>query len=245
MIPKKRVKVAICIPNEGHTLPEAYGNRLLMCFHLGMLQLASEQGIKEYQGCKFNYPDDVIFEFAWMSVGRVLTPLARERLTEWAVDQQADYMLMVDDDMMCPTDLFERLYNHQKDIVGALAFMRLAPHKPVIFLAEEGYDPLKHLEYYIMRNVTDYPKDTLVECDAVGFGAVLINMRIVQKMKKPWFMSTTSSGEDLWFCRKAKKEADAHVFMDTSLKIGHLGIPPIIEEKDFEREFKGEKNEDN
>jgi len=234
----KIVKVQISVPNEGHTLPESYDNRLLQCFHLGMLQIASKHGIKDYEGIKFDYLEDTEFQFYWSTVGRVLTPLARERLTEWALKTEVDYMLMIDDDMICPTDMFEKLYKHNVDVVAPLAFMRIPPHYPVIYKTEEGYDPLAHLEYYTTQTVKNYPKDKLIECDAVGFGAVLINMNVVKKMKKPWFMSTTSSGEDLWFCHKARKEAGARIFMDTSIKLGHVGLPPIIEEKDFEREFK-------
>src|SRR6185503_9731308 len=74
---KKVIKVAIGIPNEGMTLPEPYGNRLLMMFHLGALQLASRNGIKEYEGVPFDYPEGVEYQFFYSRVGRVLTPLAR------------------------------------------------------------------------------------------------------------------------------------------------------------------------
>lgn len=229
------IKVAVSIPNEGHTWPESYGNRLLMMFHLGQLQLASKYGIKDYDGVKFDIPDNVEYQFFYSSVGRILTPLARERLSEWALKCGADYMLMIDDDMMCPIDLFERLVRHDVDIVAPLAFMRLSPHKPVIYRIEQGYDHLEHSEYYIPTVVENYPKNTLVECDGVGFGAALIKTSILPKLVKPWFMSTTGHGEDLLFCKKAKK-AGFRVFMDTSVKLGHLGIPPIINEEDFERE---------
>lgn len=234
---KRVIKVVVSIPNEGHTLPEPYGNRLLMMFHLGALQLASRNGIKEYEGVKFDYPDDVEYQFFYSSVGRVLTPLARERLSEWAIQCGADYMFMIDDDMMVPLDMFERLVKHEVDIVAPLAFMRLAPHKPVIFRVDKGYDSMANREYYIPRTVDNYPKDTLVECDGVGFGAALIKTSILEAIPKPWFMSTTGHGEDLLFCKKAK-EAGFRVFMDTSVKLGHLGIPPIIEEADYERENK-------
>jgi len=238
---KKVVRIQISIPNEGHTQPESYDNRLLMCFHLGMLQIASKHGIKEYDGIGFNIPDDIEFQFNWSTVGRVLTPLARERLTEWALKSEVNYMLMIDDDQICPVDMFEKLYKHNVDVVAALAFMRIAPHYPVIYKTEEGYDPLSHLEYFTTQNVRNYPKNKLVECDAVGFGAVLIKMDVIKKMKNPWFMSTTQSGEDIWFCHKAKKEAGAKIFMDTSVKLGHLGLPPVIEEKDYDREFEVDK----
>lgn len=231
------IKTAVSIPNEGHTLPEAYGNRMLMMFHLGALQMASRNGIREYDGVSLLYPLGTEYQFFYSSVGRVLTPLARERLAEWAIRCGAEFIFFIDDDMMAPIDLFERLVHHDVDIVAPLAFMRLAPHKPVIFRVDQGYDALQGKEYYIPKTVDNYPKDTLVECDGVGFGAALIKTEILQAIPKPWFMSTTGHGEDLLFCKKAR-QAGFRVFMDTSVKLGHLGIPPIIEEKDYEREFK-------
>ena len=56
-----------CVPNEGHTLPEAYDNRIQFGIHLGGLQIASHFGIKEYDGWKYDYPEDVEFKFHWAS----------------------------------------------------------------------------------------------------------------------------------------------------------------------------------
>ena len=81
---KKIVKVVVAIPNEGHTLPEGYDNRMQMCFHLGNLQVLSHLGIHDYDGVRYEFPDDTEFQFYFSSIGRVLTPLARERLTEFA-----------------------------------------------------------------------------------------------------------------------------------------------------------------
>lgn len=223
------IKVGITIPNEGHTLPEAYDNRLQFAFHLGKYEDKSRDaatGIPK-------------FEFYWGTVGRVLTPLARERLTEWGIEMGLDLILMIDDDMIIPLDMFERLYDtmvkHNADVVAPLAFMRNAPHYPVIYRAKEGYDAIAKKPYFIRDFVKTYPKDSVVECDAVGFGSALINLSMVKRMKKPYFMSTTGAGEDIWFCYCAKKEAGAKIVMDTSVKLGHMGTPALITEETYEQ----------
>ena len=86
------------------------------------------------------------------------------------------------------------------------------------------------------------PKDTLTECDAVGFGGVMIKMDLIKKMRPPYFFSTTGSGEDIYFCTKAKKEANARVFMDTRVKLGHLGSPKLIDEDYFKKWVKDNKH---
>jgi hypothetical protein len=60
-------------------------------------------------------------------------------------------------------------------------------------------------DYFINNVVMNYPKDKLVECDAVGFGAVLIKRWVLDKIGKKPFMSTCGTGEDILFCYKAKK----------------------------------------
>lgn len=229
----KTVKVMLGFPKDGKTEPKAYDNRMEMMFHLGCLQVISEHGLSESYGIKFDYPKNVKFQFFESTIGRVFTALARERIAEGAIDQGMDYLLMIDDDMIAPQDLFERLYRHNVDIVAPLAFTRLPPHKPVLYSIKSGYDSVERKEYYINYSVLDYPKNTLYECDAVGFGAVLIKTDVLKSMKKPWFMTTSGAGEDIHFCHQATKQGK-RVFMDTSTKLGHLSDPKEITEETFE-----------
>ena len=41
-------------------------------------------------------------------------------------------------------------------------------------------------------------------------------------------MCSSGTGEDVWFCYRARKEAGAKVFMDTTFELGHIGAPVII-----------------
>lgn len=225
------------IPSEGHTVPEAYDNHLVLSFHLGALQ---EKWKNE------NRP--IQYEFYWFTVGRLLTALAREKLMEQALAGGMDYIFMYDDDMILPIDIMEHLIadieeHPEIDVLAPLAFMRNAPHYAVIYTTIEGYDQESHKPYFINNFVKNYPKDTLTECDAVGFGAVLINLEMVKKMKDPYFFSTTGSGEDIYFCMKAKQEADARIFMDTRIKLGHLGKQIVIDEDYFEKWVKDNNHE--
>lgn len=235
MSERKIIKVMWGIPSEDAAPTDAYDNRLVMATHLGSLQVLSKYQEHEYSGLRYDYPDGHIFEFSQAMVGNVLTPIARERIAELAVEDGFDYLFFIDDDMIATPDLFEQLYKHQKDIVAALAFTRFAPHKPVIYLLEEGYDPLEKKDYYTSKAYLNYPKDTLVECDAVGFGAVLIKCDVFRGMSRPWFTPATGKGEDIQFCFDARK-AGFKVYMDTATKLGHLGPPKVITEEVYEAE---------
>jgi GT2 family glycosyltransferase len=230
-------KVVIAIPTEGHTLPEAYDNHLLVAKHIGSLEERFKHENRNPQ-----------YEFYWYTAGRLLTAVARENLTKQAIKGGMDFMIMFDDDMVLPIDFIESLLFDMEQhpeigILGALAFMRNPPHDPVMFNTFEGYDEARHQPYYFNETVKNYPRNKLVECDAVGFGGVCIRMSIFDKMVEPYFFSLTGTGEDIHFCYKAKREAGTRVFMDTRIKLGHLMNPKIADEEYFDKYVKENKIE--
>ena len=221
-VERKVVRVAISIPNEGHTLPEAYDNRALFYIHVGALAEKSKHEPVTNDGA--------IFEFYHFTAGRLLTPAAREALADHALAGGMDYMLMIDDDMIIPPDMFERLYENNVDVVAPLAFTRNAPHYAVIYECKKGWDPVTKCDYFMNHFARNYPENELVRCDAVGFGSVLIKMDVIRKMKRPYFMSTCGTGEDVLFCYNAQQQAGAKVYMDTRVKLGHISYPVIVDE---------------
>lgn len=247
---KKSIRVLVSIPNEGHAPVESYANRLVNMMHLGKLEerqklfnlidkhFKDEESkqkllIEYWEGKEPDYQkilDGKIFDFYFYTVGRILTPLAREKAAEEAVRGNFDYLYQIDDDMICPDDLFERLYRHNVDIVSPLAFTRNPPYFPVAYENREYWDSKNSSMTFVNDTIKNYPKNVLFRTDANGFGAVLIKVDIIRKMKQPWFMSTTGTGEDILFCYKATK-AGAKVYMDSSTKLGHLSHPIQVTEE--------------
>lgn len=212
-------RVLVGIPLKGHTPPQSYHDRILMAVYMGSKEMKDEIGKKVPR-----------YEFVWVNTGEIFIPFAREMLAAKALEWKCDYLFSVDDDMMAPYDLFYKLVKHDVDMVAPLAFTRNPPHRPVIFSTVEGFDSVVGKPYFINTTVNNYPKDRLVECDAVGFGAVLIKTEVFKKMAQPWFMGSVGTGEDIHFCLAAKK-LGFHVFMDTSVKLGHLSAPIIVTEE--------------
>lgn len=214
------------IPHEGMTGSEAYCNRLGMAKHFGHLE---ERGklLKETPR----------FEFYQFTCGRMHVHVAREEMGKRALQIDADYLFMIDDDMTSDYDLFDKLYASHKDIVAPLAFTRNFPHKPVMYSCIEGWDPVIQKEHFINHAVMNYPKDRLVECDAVGFGAVLIDVKALKGTPQPWFMNPNSTGEDINFCYQAKKRG-FRTWMDTRIKLGHISHPLIVTEEYVQAQWK-------
>ncbi len=245
------VRVLFSVPNEGHTHVEAYADRLVHAMHLGKLEARGRTAAQFKEILKEKAPNKVEeimkdfwmahpgyivkdkntrFEVFFITLGRMLTPYAREEAAKLAIEHHMDYLYFVDDDMMIPEDLLERLYRWDVDVVAPLAFTRNFPHRPVIYSTIEGWDGVRGIPYFRNHFVTKYPKNRLVECDAVGFGAALIKVEVFKKLKSPYFMSTCGTGEDVYFCLQARK-AGVRVYMDTSTKLGHLSHPQVITEE--------------
>lgn len=219
------VRVLVGFPHEGMTPSETYINRLANLKHLGHLE---ERGKLLWDHAPKSV--DRRFEFYLSSAGRMHVHIAREELGKKAMAMDADYLFMIDDDMVAPDDLFERLYAADKDIVAPLAFTRNFPHKPVMYSCIEGWDPVIQREHFVNHAILNYPKEKLAQCDAVGFGAVLIKMECLKKMPQPWFMNFNKTGEDINFCYEARKYG-FKTWMDTRIKLGHLGHPAVITEE--------------
>lgn len=213
------IRVLVGIPHEGMTGSEAYCNRLSMFKHLGHLE---ERGRLLKQSPRF--------EFYQKTCGRMHVHVAREEMAKSALVSNCDYLFMVDDDMIAPDDLFEKLYASQKDIIAPLAFTRNFPHKPVIYNCIEGWDAVSQTEHFTNYAVMNYPKDSLKQVDAMGFGAVLINVDCFRKMPQPWFMNPYKTGEDINFCYQAKKFG-FYTWADTRVKLGHVSHPLIVTEE--------------
>lgn len=211
-------KVLVGIPLKGHTPPRAYHDRMLMWQFLGSMEA---KGYYEKHNPRYS--------FALGAVGEMLVPYARERIAEAVIEMGCDYLFMIDDDMLAPYDLFYRLVANDKDICGALAFTRNPNHRPVVYETREGWDETTRSHYGFTKFVDNYPRDTLFQCDAVGFGAVLIKTDVLRKTPRPWFFGMERTGEDVSFCTKARK-AGCEVWMDSRVKLGHLSDPLIVTE---------------
>lgn len=181
---------------------------------------------------------------------RMLVAQAREVAIEKSIELKCDYTLFVDDDMLLPRGLFERLLSHNKDIVSALAFERMGDHNPNIYDIHHFNENLAQEVQQVSlrwRNVLNYKEacesNGLIKVDVVGFGCVLINNRIFygeNKIEAPYFMSQFQVGEDFFFCWKAsQKKVD--VWCDTKCLLGHIGDNEIITESLFEKTQKEKK----
>lgn len=220
-----RAKVNMVVPSWGVSPSEAADFRTEVAFTCGAWQAQ----------------EDCPYEFYFSSVPDMAVQFAREKACASALNAGMDYVAMLDDDMRGPASLWRSLLALDVDIVAPLMFMRQAPHYPVIYAVRGGWHASGRFFEHTTHIVRNYPKQALVECDAVGFGAVLIKTSVLKAMPQPWFFTwdstkgRTQTGEDVSFCIEARKKG-FRVFCDTRVELLHLGPRTWIGEEAYERE---------
>ena len=143
--------------------------------------------------------------------------VSRNVIAKYAQENEFDYVMWVDSDIILPKNTLTRLLSHDKDIVAGVYSYKLLNNKNAVakrLKQEEDYDdvPLKEI-----RESTG-----IIPIDAVGFGCVLTKVSVFDKIQYPWFIYTLEMGEDVYFCRKAQN-VGLEIFLDTEVRCGHIG----------------------
>lgn len=149
--------------------------------------------------------------------GSVICQL-RHNLVRNALNIGCTHLLFIDSDQTFPADTLHRLAAHRKPIVAANCTTRAEPVAPVAM----GMDN---------KRVLSQGKQGLERVRQVGTGVMMVEANIFKRLKPPFFLNQWSeelnsySGEDIYFCYKAKAELGVNVFVDheLSLEIGHIG----------------------
>jgi len=150
---------------------------------------------------------------------------ARNEIVRRFLKRDSDYLLFIDSDQILPENVLQRLMG-LGDVVSGISFKKAYPYYPTIYKnAGEKFQP-----------VVDYPKNKIIEVDAVGMFCTLVKREVFENMERPWFEFGQTSdgeliGEDLMFCRKAK-DLGFSIRSDTGLIVPHVGA--IIDERAFQ-----------
>ncbi len=156
----------------------------------------------------------------------------REMLADMALRINAEYMMWIDDDTVCPAQSIQELFyilaqNPKAVIAGGIYCTKTTPAEPIVFL-ELGAGP------HWMWTMGD-----IFPCKGLGTGCMLVRTSVLKELSKPWFKDTAEAtlGEtevrgdqtiniagrtgtdDLYFCKKVA-EAGYEI-------IAHGGVLPV------------------
>lgn len=191
-------------------------------FH-GVVPEAQENFFQFAYRCGRNYPE---YDFLLKIIIKREQFRARNNLVDLAIINECEYILMLDDDMIVPEDLFGRLKAHDKEIVGALYYQRGGAYHPVLMKQKnlkhglKGIDFINHFDPCIL-------KPGLHKMDVIGGGCMLIKVDSFRKIPQPYFWIDGITGTDVHLCNQFK-EAGVQPYVDTSIELGHVGDPEIV-----------------
>jgi hypothetical protein len=187
----------------------------------------------------FCYPKSI---YRLIIQGSILTVQRNELIQR----MKGDWILFVDDDMVWDADAVGRLYTtmvvHDLEVVGGLCFRRSYPHQPTLYLRERPNDGLYH-------NLESWKDGEVIEVDATGTSFLMVSMQALEKLiggpMPPYEMRVNEllppsifrwdgvKGEDIRFCEDLKA-AGVKIFVDTSIKIRHIGDVEITDRHFFQ-----------
>lgn len=161
---------------------------------------------------------------------------ARNAIVRKAIDLNADYVLMVDNDVVLPKDTLENLLDDPKQVClgyyahrdtdniyrGRTCVCRLKDDKGVAYY---NY-PLE--SEYIAEELKQL-KDSgqfKVQIHGGGMGCAFIKTSVFKALKYPWYDWVNYKGggmlsEDLYFCEQCKNNK-IPIYTDTRVACGHI-----------------------
>lgn len=155
---------------------------------------------------------------------------------------QADWLFMIDSDMVFQPDTVERLLEHadpeKAPIVGGLCFALNDKGDiiPTLFGLDGDPDDLENLENVRFEM---WPMDTMYQVVATGAACLLVHRSVFERMRDfdhprgakgfndafPWFQELEHAGrpvsEDIAFCWRAGL-LEIPVYVNTAVHIGHV-----------------------
>lgn len=175
---------------------------------------------------------------------------SRNILRDKAINENYDYFLSLEQDMIPEKDIIKRLLNHNKEIVSAYygkeyifkirdnetgEIKEIEAEVPVIYISENEDEKGKNnysnenpntLESEaIIRNAN--PNEVLfkglIKVGSFGVGCLLIKKEVLAKIKFR-FESEKKAFDDMFFCKDSKL-LGYELFLDSDIRVEHLHKP--------------------
>jgi hypothetical protein len=158
---------------------------------------------------------------------------ARNQLVDWLLASPAEWLLMVDTDMVWSADALDRLLEHadpvRSPVVGGLCFAReFATGRiwPTLYELEQTDGQSQFLRFH------SWAPDSLFPVDGTGAAFLLVHRTVFEQVAAkqfspsyPWFQETEGPAgrisEDLTFCLRAR-DCGVPIAVHTGVQVGHV-----------------------
>lgn len=178
---------------------------------------------------------EVLFEF----VRGYDCATARNRIAMKAQELNADFVMMVDNDVTPPRDALLNLISHDVDVVSGFYMHRTAgDNKTTERACVCRIHQPNGVPYFNYPAESEYTSDELrgkresgeylTQIHGGGMGCILIRTSVFDRVPYPWYdwqnypnAERSMLSEDLYFCEQLKNEG-IPIYVDTRVSCGHL-----------------------
>lgn len=153
---------------------------------------------------------------------------ARNRIAQQTLDEGADYVLMVDNDIVLPSDALSYLLNDPKDVCIGIYANRETDN---VYNGNVCAYELGEFNYVTKFTANDINKkrsngEFKFQIHGGGMGCALIKADVFRKLKFPWFdwvnyENSSVLSEDLYFCEQCNQNG-INVYADSRVNCGHI-----------------------
>ena len=157
-------------------------------------------------------------------------PTARERivharnlLRQYALDHGYDYFFSLEQDVIPPNDILERLLQHGKTAIVGVYYMEYTVKrqgKPVGKKILPLLYTRKDEEHLAQLTIEAMQPPQLLPIAAAGLGCILIHRSVLEHISFS-YVPEKLVFDDIWFCKDLEKQ-HVQLYADTSLQCLHL-----------------------
>lgn len=154
--------------------------------------------------------------------GNTLVYVARDYLAQQAANNNYDYVLWLDADMVFPDTIFNDLLDNGKKMVTGIYHSRRPPYNSCVF---------RKINTETVERFDEYPRE-LFEIDGCGFGIVLMKAQLIRDLFINFhtcFLPEKQLGEDIAFCKRVQMIGEK-IYCDPTVRAGHIGHNVIYPE---------------
>lgn len=153
---------------------------------------------------------------------------ARNRIAQQAMDEGADYVLMVDSDTVLPPDALRLMLEEPVDVLAACCPHRYASNVYDGRINATKLGEFDYTDFYTQDDLDRLCAEgvTRERIHGCGFGATLVKTDVFRRIGWPWFKWTDYDGgaclsEDLFFCSNCADHG-IDVMLDPRVRCGHV-----------------------
>ncbi|HLC72226.1 MAG TPA: hypothetical protein VJH37_01460 [Candidatus Nanoarchaeia archaeon] len=149
--------------------------------------------------------------------------VSRNMLRQYALENDYDYFLSLEQDVIPPLDIIEQLLKQEKKVIAGVYFMEYTVKKegqemgkkilPLLYRRQDQ-------DTFVQLTERDVALETVLLIDMTGLGCILIHRDVLEKIEFR-FEEDKILFDDWFFCQDLKKES-IPLFVDTKVKCKHL-----------------------